>query len=246
MKSYYHAHESAYQQIKSKGFVGWGNAKSLAELGDAKTNEYLKQKIEKYFFDRMGKLALDLGCGTGTTAFILAKNGFATTGIDVSETATEIGKDLARQQNLEIQFVTGDVLNLKALNKKFDFIYDSHFLHCIVLEEDRSKVFSEIKSVLKLNGIFILDTMVMPQLEYDPAQAHDTLRFDQDFILWHKTKPSFDRGIIEVDGQYWCAQRRIYPAEKVINEVSNAGYKVLEQQTDEQENEPSMLRMVLE
>lgn len=245
MKSYYHAHESAYQQIKSKGFVGWGNAKSLAELGDKKTNEYLKQKIEKYFSNVVGKSALDLGCGTGTTAFTLAKHGLATTGIDISETALEMGRDLARQQNLEIQFVAGDVLDLKLLDRKFDFVYDSHFLHCIVLEEDRKKVFDEIKSILKADGIFILDTMVMPNKEIDPATMFDTLRFDQDFILWHKTKPSTDRGIVKVEGQHWCAQRRIYPAEKVINEIENAGFEILEQQIDEQANEPSMLRMVL-
>jgi 2-polyprenyl-3-methyl-5-hydroxy-6-metoxy-1,4-benzoquinol methylase len=245
MKSYYHAHESVYQQIKSNGFVGWGNAKSLEELGDVKTNEYLKQKIEKYFSEVTGKSALDLGCGTGTTAFTLAKHGLATTGIDISETALEMGKDLARQQNLEIQFVAGDVLDLKSLGRKFDFIYDSHFLHCIVLEEDRKKVFDEIKSILKAGGIFILDTMVMPNSEIDPATMFHPLRFDQNFILWHKTKPSSDRGIVEVEGQHWCAQRRIYPAEIVINEIRLAGFEILEQQIDEQDNQPSMLRMVL-
>lgn len=245
MKSYYHSHETAYQQIKSKGYIGWGNAKSLAELGDTKTNEYLNQKIKKYFSKRRNKSALDLGCGTGTTAFTLAKSGFTTTGIDISETAIEIGKDLARQQNLEIKFVVDDVLNLKSLNQKFDLIYDSHFLHCVVLEEDREKVFSGIKTSLTSGGIFILDTMVMPNREIDPASTFDTLRFDQDFILWHKTKPSTDRGIIEIEGQHWCAQRRIYPVEKVMSEVADAGFEVLEQQVDEQDNNPSMLRLVL-
>ena len=245
MKSYYHAHESAYQQIKSKGFVGWGNKKSLEELGDVKTNDYLKKQIEKYFSDFTGKSALDLGCGTGTTAFTFAKHGFATTGIDISETALEMGRDLARQQNLNIHFVAGDVLDLKSLEQKFNFIYDSHFLHCIVFEEDRKKVFDEIKSILKADGIFILDTMVMPNTEIDPTTMFGPLRFDQDFILWHKTKPSTDRGIVEIEGQYWCAQRRIYPAEMVISEIKNAGFEIIEQQIDEQDNEPSMLRMVL-
>ena len=245
MKSYYHSHESAYQQIKSKGFVGWGNAKNLSELGDAKTNEYLKQKIGKYFSYVNAKSALDLGCGTGTTAFTFAKHGFQTTGIDISATAIEMGRDLARQQNLEIRFVAGDALDLKSLGQKFDLVYDSHFLHCIVLEEDRRKVFEGVKSVLSSNGIFILDTMVMPVGQVDPARMFDTLRFDDDFILWHKVKPSNDRGILEIEGQHWCAQRRIYPADKVVSEVTGAGFEILEQQVDDQENSPSMLRMVL-
>lgn len=245
MKSYYHAHESAYQQIKAKGYVGWGEVKSLADLGDPTTNQYLAQKIAKYFSMAKGKSALDLGCGTGTTAFILAKQGFETVGIDISETAIEMGKDLAKQQGLEVKFVAADVLNLNSLSQKFDFIYDSHFLHCIVFEEDRKKVFSEIKSVLKPAGVFILDTMVMPKQNIDATGGIETLRFDADFILWHKTKASKDRGVIQLDGQHWCAQRRIYPAQKVLSEMTDAGFVIVEQQLDEQIDKVSMLRLVL-
>ncbi len=245
MQSYYHVHELVYQQIKSKGFIGWGNAKSLAELGDVETNEYLIGKIEKYFSIARGKSALDLGCGTGTTAFILARYGFSTMGVDISETALEIGRSLACQQNLEIQFVVGDALDLKFISQNFDFIYDSHLLHCIVFEEDRNKVFSKIRSALSANGIFILDTMVMPNTQIDPTMMLDTLRFDNEYILWHKTKPSSDRGIIEIDGQHWCAQRRLYPVDKVLSEVIEAGFEVIEQQVDDHNNNPSILRMVL-
>ncbi len=246
MKSYYHSHESAYQQIKSKGYIGWGNAKNLSELGDAKTNAYLKQKIEKHFSITTNKSALDLGCGTGTTAFPMAKAGFKTTGIDISETALEMGRELAKQQNLQVNFISGDVLNLSSLNEKFDLIYDSHLLHCIVFDEDRMKVLKGTKSILKPYGIFILDTMVAPPSKFDPTDGFDTLRFDQDYILWHKTKPTTDRGVVEVDGQHWCAQRRIYPAETVMSEVALAGFTVLEKQIDEQKDEPSMLRLVLQ
>jgi 2-polyprenyl-3-methyl-5-hydroxy-6-metoxy-1,4-benzoquinol methylase len=246
MKSYYHAHELAYQQIKSNGYLGWGNAKNLSDLGDIKTIEYLNQKIKKYFHKAANNTALDLGCGTGTTAFTLAKHGFVTTGIDISTTAIDLGKDLARQQNLEIQFIVGDILDLSALGQKFDLIYDSHFLHCVVFDEDRRKVFTGVKSALKSGGIFILDTMVMPNEETDPTNKLDTLRFDQDFILWHKVNPSIGKGILQIGGQHWCAQRRIYPIERVLDEVANAGFKTIEQQVDEQENQPSMLRLVLQ
>ncbi len=246
MKSYYHSHESAYQQIKSKGYIGWGNAKNLSELGDAKTNEYLNQKIHKHFSITTNKSALDLGCGTGTTAFPMAKVGFKTTGIDISETALEMGRELAKQQNLQVNFISGDVLNLSSLNEKFDLIYDSHLLHCIVFDEDRMKVLKGTKSILKPYGVFILDTMVMPPAQYDPAGGIDSLRFDQDYILWHKTRPTTDRGVVELDGQHWCAQRRIYPAETIMSEVARAGFTVLEKQIDEQKDEPSMLRLVLQ
>jgi len=97
-KSYYHAHESAYREIKEKGYFGWGNAKSLEQLGDEKTKLYLTAEIEKHFKKADGKKALDLGCGTGTTAFLLAQLGFNVLGVDISETAIEMGNQFAKQQ----------------------------------------------------------------------------------------------------------------------------------------------------
>ncbi len=245
MKPYYHAHESAYQQIKSKGFVGWGNAKTLAELGDEKTNEYLASIISRYFPTPQNSKALDVGCGTGTTAFILAKAGFNVTGVDISETAIQMGQELAKQQNLEIHFQLADILKTEKFPAKFDLIYDSHCLHCIVFEKDRRLVLNNLKNQLSEDGIFILDTMVLPTEKINIAENQDMLRFDENYILWHKTKASDDYGIEVLGGQHWCAQRRIYPSEIIINEVKTAGFKILAEQVDKQPGTPSMLRLVL-
>lgn len=244
-KSYYHSHESAYQEIKLKGYVGWGNAESIAQLGDEMTKQYLISEVQKQFTQTKGKNALDLGCGTGTTAFILSQLGFKVTGVDVSETAIEMGNQLALQQNLNIQFRVADVLELTKIDMKFDLIYDSHFMHCIVFENDREKVFQQIKECLGKNGIFILDTMVMPAMGFDPTQGYSSLRFDENYILWHKVKASAARGIVRHEGDFWCAQRRIYPAKKVFNEIEKAGFRIISQQLDEQDKGPSMLRLAL-
>jgi 2-polyprenyl-6-hydroxyphenyl methylase/3-demethylubiquinone-9 3-methyltransferase len=245
MKSYYHDHELAYQQIQSKGFVGWGNAKTLNELGDVLTKEYLQSVIPKFFTAVRGQSALDLGCGSGTTAFLLARLGFAVTGIDVSETAVQMAKDLSLQQGLEIDFRVQDILNEAQPLGKFDLIYDSHCLHCIVFENDRALALRNVKKALSDEGLFILDTMVMPAEHIDLTGGNKALRFDENCILWHKTRPSSDYGVVEVDGQYWCAQRRIWPAETVLEEVERAGFQILSQVIDLQPREPSMLRLVL-
>lgn len=245
MKSYYHAHETAYQEIKAKGGIGWGGAKTLSELGDEVTNQYLNSIVPDYFADPKGKKALDLGCGSGTTAFTLAKLGFTVTGVDISETAIAMAKDLSEQQNLQINFVVGDILQLEKMNEKFNLIYDSHCLHCIVFDEDRVKVLEEIKKSLVPRGVFVLDTMVTNK-DFDPTGGTETLRFDEDYILWHKTKKDNYRGVVNVDGQNWCAQRRIYPAEKIVEEVKNAGFKILSNRTDlYPETSSTMLRIIL-
>jgi 2-polyprenyl-3-methyl-5-hydroxy-6-metoxy-1,4-benzoquinol methylase len=245
MKSYYDAHEIAYQQIKARGGVGWDNAKTIEELGDIKTMNYLKSSISKYFPLISDMKALDLGCGSGTTAFTLAQLGFLVTGIDISETAIELARELTLKQNLQIQFQIGDVLSLEKLNQKFDLIYDSHCFHCIVFDEDRRRVLDGVKKSLSDNGIFILDTMAMTE-NYDPTDKLESLRFDNDHILWHKTKPSTDRGVVAVNGQHWCAQRRIYPSDKILEEVAKAGFVVISEVIDSQNvGETKMLRLIL-
>lgn len=245
MKPYYLAHEKAYQEIKSKGGIGWGGAKNLAELGDVVTNQYLQSIVLDHIPTREGKKALDIGCGSGTTAFILAKLGFNVTGVDISETAIAMAQDLSAQQNLSINFKIQDILNLSSMNEKFDLIYDSHCLHCIVFEEDRIQTLKEIKKTLAPNGIFILDTMVYVK-DVSPASWGPTLRFDENFILWNKTTNDNYQGIEQIDGQYWCAQRRIYPTEKVMQELQAIGFKVLLNHTDiYKESSSAMLRLVL-
>ncbi len=245
MKSYYHAHESAYREIKAKGGVGWGGAKTVSELGDEATNQYLQSLIPFYFAEPKGKKALDLGCGSGTTAFILAKLGFAVTGVDISETAIAMAKDLSVEQSLDIKFIVGDVLKLSEMNEKFNLIYDSHCLHCIVFNEDRAQVLGEIKKSLLPDGFFVLDTMVASK-NFDPIGGRESLKFDENYILWHKTNKDGYRGVVSIDGQRWCAQRRIYPAEKIKEEVVNAGFKILSDQTDVYaENSTTMLRLIL-
>lgn len=245
MKSYYHAHESAYKKIKLEGHVGWGNVKTLEELNSQTTHDFLKSTIHDWIKDPKDKKALDLGCGTGTTAFTLARLGLNVTGIDISETAIELANELAKVQKLNIRFQVNDILLLSQLEEKFDIVYDSHCLHCIVFEEDRKLVLDGIKKILNDDGIFILDTMVLGDNTIATGRI-DSLRFDNDYILWHKTNSNNYCGIVEIDGQKWCAQRRIYPPLKVMEEIKEAGFKVLSESLDKQEaTDPWMLRLVL-
>ncbi len=245
MKPYYHAHESAYKSIKEKGYVGWDNIQTLEELNSLETHKILKQFIVQWIKNPTGKNALDLGCGTGTTAFTLAKLGFNVTGIDVSETAIELATKLAKSQGFKMSFQVKDLLHLNQENEKFDFIYDSHCLHCIVFENERSIALQNIRALLRIDGVFILDTMVLGDNTI-PTGNHQSLRFDRDYILWHKTQSHNFQGIVEVNGQKWCAQRRIYPAEKIMEEIKNVGFNVLSESLDKQSgNDPWMLRLVL-
>ncbi len=142
VKKYYDDHEGAYRTIREKGEFGW-QAPTLEDFKQSMATDLVTSVVKKHFKSTYGKTALDLGCGTGPTAQTLHSLGFQTTGIDISPTAIE----LAQKMSSEIHFEVADVLTYQG---KFDFIYDSHCYHCIVLENDRLTFLNTLKRNLRL------------------------------------------------------------------------------------------------
>lgn len=69
------------------------------------------------------RLILDLGCGTGSHAFILAQRGFEVVGVDRSDAMTEIARQKAAQlpPDRRPDFVTADIRKTR-LDKTFDAV----------------------------------------------------------------------------------------------------------------------------
>ena len=97
---------------------------------------------------------LEYGCGLGSYAIILAKNGARVVGIDISEVAIEMATAQAKQENLEhITFCLDDAEAMNFDNDRFDIICGTSILHHL----DMEKALKEITRVLKSEGkaIFI-------------------------------------------------------------------------------------------
>jgi 2-polyprenyl-3-methyl-5-hydroxy-6-metoxy-1,4-benzoquinol methylase len=75
--------------------------------------------------------ALDIGCGEGFYSIYLAANGFAVTGIDLSEHAIEHAKRNAINVPVEVDFKAMDIAELTLLNDLFDFVLEWSILHHI-------------------------------------------------------------------------------------------------------------------
>ncbi|HET9595773.1 MAG TPA: class I SAM-dependent methyltransferase [Anaeromyxobacteraceae bacterium] len=84
---------------------------------------------------------LDVGCGTGEHALLLAARGHAVTGVDMSPTAIERARTKARERGLEATFVVGDALELRALRQRFETALDSGLFH--VLDDTERKRYGQ-------------------------------------------------------------------------------------------------------
>jgi SAM-dependent methyltransferase len=123
---------------------------------------YIDGLIRK--FKSGGISLLDIGCGTGKHANILAKKGYEVTGIDISETML---KEATANFGSIAQFSLGDIRSFR-LNKKFDFITSLfHVLSYQITNDDLESSFQSVYDHLNDNGIFIFDCWYGPGVMSD-------------------------------------------------------------------------------
>ena len=138
--------------------------------------------------------ALDLGCGTGTNAITLARQGFEVIGIDVSRRALALARRKVRAAQLadRVRLECGDVTLLRRWvpDDSLDFAFDIGCFHNLNAEARRRYV-SALTAVLKPGAVYMLYAFE-PQADrrgvapdeiaalFDPAYRLDTLRRGSD------------------------------------------------------------------
>ncbi len=103
--------------------------------------------------DVCGKRILEIGCGGAQCSIAFAKEGAKVTAIDISEKQLSFAKALAEENGVNIDFLQGDATNLKSIEPYSQDIVFSAFTFQFI--DDLPKSFSEIKRVLKENGLFV-------------------------------------------------------------------------------------------
>jgi methyl halide transferase len=74
---------------------------------------------------------LEIGCGTGADAVLLAERGFEVTAVDCSPTAIERARVRADMEDALPRFVLADIFEFAITAGQFDFIYDAGLYHYI-------------------------------------------------------------------------------------------------------------------
>jgi ubiquinone/menaquinone biosynthesis C-methylase UbiE len=101
--------------------------------------------------------ALDIGCGRGDNAIMLAMNGCDVTGIDFVEVAISDAKEKAMERHVKVNFVVGNVLQMDRLfsEAEFDVIIDSGLFH-VMTDEERPVFVQQVHRVLKPGGKYFM------------------------------------------------------------------------------------------
>jgi SAM-dependent methyltransferase len=112
----------AHEALKERQSTMWGEA-PFVSIAD--TIADLHRSVADALAARPGERVLDLGCGTGGVAELLAETGAAVVGIDLAPGLIEIAKARAAERSLDIDYRVGDCENLDVEDASFDAVGSS-------------------------------------------------------------------------------------------------------------------------
>ncbi|MBI1756929.1 MAG: class I SAM-dependent methyltransferase [Fimbriimonas ginsengisoli] len=148
------------------------------------------------------KTILDVACGTGSMAELLAREGFQVEGIDVSAPMIAQARRKAKRKRLPLQYHVADAAEFD-LGKRFDAAF-SYFdsLNNIVEPERLQEAFRRIARHLSPGGSFIFDLNTEYAFE---NKMFDQKRLHANAKLRYQWEGHYDpkSRLIRVDMRFW-------------------------------------------
>jgi ubiquinone/menaquinone biosynthesis C-methylase UbiE len=175
-------YEKSYGQQGFKAQRLYPNEELLRFLGRNYFNDHTIQ--------RKSLKILEVGCGSCSNLWMIAKEGFDTYGIDISEKSLELGKMMLDKWGVEAELLAEDMTSLGFENSYFDVIVDVFSSNCLD-SNNFNKYLKEVNRVLKVNGKFFI---------YTPSEESDA------FKNYHPAEKIDDRtlsGIMRKDSPFY-------------------------------------------
>lgn len=149
---------------------------------------------------------LELGCGTGTHALLLAQQGYSLHGVDLSEEMLEVARkrksSLPSNLAKQLTFSTGNARDFK-LGRQFDVVLSLfHVVSYQASNDELQEMFDNVARHLKSGGIFIFDYWYGPAvLSERPAVRIKRMESD-DIHVTRVAEPQLDVQASCVDVNY--------------------------------------------
>jgi len=203
--------------------------------------DFLEEIFRKYLKKRP-KTILDLACGTGGHALLLAERSYKVSGLDISVGMLERAKEKAKNKKLKINFYQAPMQKF-SLNQKFDVIISMFSTVNYLTEyEDLKSYLKNVNFHLKQNGLLIFDVWnALSVLDhYDPYREKKAEKGKIEIKRIAKTRIDEIRQLCWVD--YHCLvyenhkkidefddhhQLKFFFIDELKNYLEDAGFKIL-------------------
>jgi SAM-dependent methyltransferase len=163
--------------------------------------DYIEKLFKNYSSVQVQSL-LDMGCGTGGHALLLAERGYKVTGVDLSERMLETARAKAIQRQLELPFLTADIRKLE-LGNQFDAVISMFaVMGYQTTNDDLLDAFGSARRHVRDDGLFIFDCWYGPGVLSDrPAEKLKKLE-SPTHMVYRFARPVFNADQNRVDVHY--------------------------------------------
>lgn len=156
MESHDHArsrtvNNDIYSELGDRWYDADDDPVALLRAESKLRNPWVATKLEQ--LGRGPHRVLDIGCGGGFLANFLSKAGHRVTGLDESKEALAVAR--SRDETKQVDYLTGDALQLPFGNESFDVVCAMDFLEHI---ESPELAVREASRVLRPGGLFLFHT----------------------------------------------------------------------------------------
>lgn len=124
---------------------------------------------------------LDLGCGPGLYTIEFAKKGAKVTGIDVSKNSIDYANKIAKENNLNIEYINANYITID-FKGKYDLVTLIYNDYCVLNPHDRKILLKKIFLSLEDNGLFIFD--VLSKKHFDNIQEKQSCNYSNSGGFW--------------------------------------------------------------
>jgi SAM-dependent methyltransferase len=146
-------------------------------LADLYERQYANYRDDIAFYARLAEREnaqdiLELGAGAGRVSVALVRRGLNVTGLELSPAMLERGKQFAARENVNVNFLLGDMTDFK-LEQKFPLIIApfNALMHLYSLV-DQDRTLEMVCRHLKPNGVFAFD-LYQPRFGLEGVLRHE-------------------------------------------------------------------------
>lgn len=157
---------------------------------------FLRKRLTVDKYDELfsAKRILDLGCGNGAVAAFLARQGYEVYGIDLSEPAIQLGRELLKHEEMQAELVQGTATELPYQDNFFDCVVSYAVLDHMMPDDGRQAI-RESWRVLKNGGLLFLTLADTRSKKFGSGKemAHNTYLLEGDWYEAGAVQHYFDR-----------------------------------------------------
>lgn len=179
----------------------------VANHWDSMRESFFSEDVREKAFDtanlQPGKLAADIGAGTGFITEGLVDRGLSVIAVDQSKAMLEVLKDKF-PSTPQIDRRLGEAEKLPIEDEEVDYVFANMYLHHV---ESPSKAIKEMARILKKDGKLVISDMDKHEFEFLLKEHHDRwMGFEREDIMKWFTEAGLKNIWVDCVSECCCAE----------------------------------------